>query len=143
MNADQLAQACAEEMLKNDKATKALDMRLSHVSEGRAEFTMTVRDDMLNGHASCHGGMIFSLADTCFAFACNSQNHAAVAASCSIEFLRPAIADDVLRAECTMMQQGKRSGIYDTQVFNQKNDLIALFRGRSARINSSVIPEAN
>lgn len=135
-----LAEACAQEMLRNDFATKALGMQIDDMDEGYARLSMTVRQDMLNGYATCHGGMIFSLADSAFAFACNSQNLAAVAASCSIEFLLPGREGDTLTAIADVAHQGARNGIYDIKVSNQHKELIAIFRGRSARIKTAVLP---
>lgn len=137
----QLAQACADHMFAQDAASKALGIVISAVKPGCATATMKVTDTMLNGYHTCHGGMIFSLADSSFAFACNSQNQAAVAAGCSIDFLRPAMLGDQLTALATQQHQGKRSGIYHVQVTNQNAQLVALFKGNSARINASVLPD--
>jgi acyl-CoA thioesterase len=135
-----LAMACAEEMMRNDFASRALDMQIEDMDEGYARVSMKVRQDMLNGHATCHGGMIFSLADSAFAFACNSQNLAAVAASCSIDYLLPGRENDVLTAIADVAHQGARNGVYDIKVSNQRGEQIALFRGRSARIKTTVLP---
>jgi acyl-CoA thioesterase len=102
---------------------------------------MIVTEVMLNGYKTCHGGMIFSLSDSAFAFACNSQNQAAVAAGCTIDFLRPAMLGDQLSAVATQQYQGKRSGVYHVEVTNQKAQLVALFKGNSARINANVLPD--
>ncbi|UAA40799.1 hydroxyphenylacetyl-CoA thioesterase PaaI [Paraneptunicella aestuarii] len=128
-------------MFENDTASKALGMEIIDVDEGYAVMTMTIREDMLNGHQTCHGGMLFSLADSAFAFACNSQNHAAVAANCTIDFIRPARVNDVLTATAKAQHQGKRSGIYQITITNQENKLVALFKGNSARINQPVLVE--
>ena len=138
----QLAEDCAQHMFEHDAASKALGIAINRVSRGSATATMTIRDDMLNGHKTCHGGIIFSLADSAFAFACNSQNHAAVAAGCNIDFLRPAIKDDRLTAVASQVHQGKRSGIYNVTVTNQDGKLVALFKGNSARINRKVLPDS-
>jgi len=137
---NQLAEACAEHMLSQDLASQSLGIAIVKVECGAASATMTVTDSMLNGHQTCHGGMIFTLADSAFAFACNSQNYAAVAAGCTIDFLRPAFKGDLLTAAATQTYQGQRSGIYQVQVTNQDAQLIALFKGNSARIKSSVLP---
>lgn len=137
----QLAQDCAQFMFKHDTASKTLGIAIERVSLGCVMATMTVRTDMLNGHQTCHGGFIFSLADSAFAFACNSQNQAAVAAGCTIDFLRPALINDQLKAEATQIYQGKRSGIYHVEVTNQHAQIVALFKGNSARINRPVLPE--
>ena len=142
-DADQLARRCAEQMWSDDKASKALGMVLESVSEGRATLSMIVREDMVNGHDICHGGLIFSLADSSFAFACNSQNEVAVASGCNIDYLSPAYKGDRLTASAAMLHQGRRSGIYDVQVTNQDGRVVAQFRGRSARIGGSLVePEA-
>ena len=103
--------------------------------------TMTVRDDMLNGHAICHGGFIFLLADSTFAFACNSYNRNTVAQGCSIDYLAPAHSGDVLHAVGVERSRSGRTGVYDIEVRNQRNETIALFRGKSYRIKGSVIEE--
>jgi acyl-CoA thioesterase len=102
---------------------------------------MRVREPMLNGHKICHGGLIFTLADSTFAFACNSHNKVTVAAGCSIEFLRPAHLDDVLTCEGVEQVLQGRHGIYDMQVRNQRGEVVAMFRGKSASIQGTVIPE--
>ena len=139
--ADQLAQRCAQHMYKNDAASQALGIGLMQVKCGSAVAVMAVKDFMLNGHKTCHGGQIFSLADSAFAFACNSQNQAAVALSCTIDFISPAFKDDTLTATAEQLHQGGRSGVYQVNVTNQNQKLIAIFKGNSARIKYSVLPE--
>ena len=141
MQIQQVAEDCAEHMFAQDAASKALGIAIGVVKPGCATATMTVTAAMLNGFKTCHGGMIFSLADSAFAFACNSQNHAAVAAGCAIDFLRPALIDDQLSDRATQTYQGKRSGIYHVEVTNQNAQLVALFKGNSARVKGSVLPE--
>jgi len=140
-DADQLAERCAEYMYENDTASQALGIKLIQVSCGGAIAVMEVKDTMLNGHKTCHGGQIFSLADSAFAFACNSQNQAAVALSCTIDFIHPAFKDDTLTATAEELHQGGRSGVYQIKVTNQNQQLIAIFKGNSARIKRSVLPE--
>jgi acyl-CoA thioesterase len=135
-----LAQQCAEHMWANDAMSQKMGMQIVAVSEGTATLSMRICKDMLNGHKTCHGGQLFSLADSAFAFACNSQNQAAVAANCMIDFIRPAFEDDVLTATASVVNQGKRSGLYSIKILNQNNDLIVIFRGNSARINRPVLP---
>ena len=137
----QLAEDCAHHMFAQDAASKALGIIIEAVKPGSATATMTVTDAMLNGYNTCHGGMIFSLADSAFAFACNSHNEAAVAAGCTIDFLRPGMLGDLLSAVATQQHQGKRSGIYYVEITNQNAQLVALFKGNSARINASVLPD--
>ena len=140
--AQKLASDCAEHMYSGDTASQWLGISILDVDEGQASAKMVITENMLNGHKTCHGGILFSLADSAFAFACNSQNHAAVAAGCHIDFLLPAFEGDELIATATQIHQGKRSGIYHITIVNQKQQTIALFKGNSARIKRSVLPEA-
>ena len=140
--AQALAERVARAMLDRDPASQKLGMRIAKVSPGRAEVSMTVRPDMLNGHAICHGGFIFTLADSTFAFACNSHNKVTVAAGASIEFLRPGQLGDVLTCEGVEQVLSGRHGIYDMKVTNQRGDVVALFRGKSASIQGTVVPDA-
>jgi acyl-CoA thioesterase len=137
--AQALAQRCADAMYARDSASQALGMRIVSVAPGFASMSMTVRADMLNGHATCHGGFIFALADSAFAFACNSHNLTTVAAGCTIEYLLPAREGDLLIATGRERTQAGRSGIYDIDVTNQHGATIAVFRGKSARIKGHVI----
>ena len=137
-----LAQQVAESMFAVDIATKdTMGMTILTCEPGRAVLRMTVRELHLNGHQICHGGFIFTLADSTFAFACNSYNKAAVAAGCSIEFLKPAKLGDVLTCEGVEQTLSGRHGIYDMRVTNQLGETIAMFRGKSAQIQGTVIPE--
>ncbi len=137
--ATQLARQCAEHMFQNDTASQSLGMEITDINEGFAVVTMTVRDHMLNGHKTCHGGILFSLADSAFAFACNSHNEVAVAAGCHIDFVRPSKVNDRLTATAKMQHQGKRAGIYHITITNQDDKIVALFKGNSARLNQSVL----
>ncbi len=139
MTRDELAAKCADVMWSTDKASQGLGMTIKSMGEGRSELSMTVLDSMVNGHNICHGGFIFTLADSAFAFACNSQNQIAVAASGAIDFLRPASLGDVLTANAEVVHQGKRSGIYDIKVTNQHGKLMATMRGRSARTQGQLL----
>jgi acyl-CoA thioesterase len=135
-----LATAVATAMWQNDTASKdTMQMRLITAEPGRAVLEMEVRALHLNGHQICHGGFIFTLADSTFAFACNSYNKVAVAAGCSIEFLVPAHLGDVLT--CTGQEQtlSGRHGIYDMRVVNQRGETIAMFRGKSAQIKGHIV----
>ena len=118
-------------MFENDRASKALGMQIVEVRPGSAVLAMTVRDDMLNGHDICHGGLIATLADSAFAFACNSYNELTVASGFAIELLAPGRLGDVLTARCTEASKSGRTGVYDTIVENQRGERVALFRGRS------------
>lgn len=139
LTAQQLAEACAEAMYSRDGASQMLGMQIEAVGPGTAVLSMTVRPDMVNGHQICHGGLIFTLADSTFAFACNSYNRVTVAAGCSIEYLAPARLGDRLTATGQERSLSGRSGVYDIQVTNQEGTLIALFRGKSARIQGQLI----
>ena len=140
-HAAELARAVGASMFAADHASRAfMQMELLSCEPGRARMRMTVRDELLNGHRICHGGFIFTLADSTFAFACNSYNKVTVAAGCSIEFLKPAHPGDVLT--CTGQEQTLqgRHGIYDMRVENQRGEVVAMFRGKSAQIAGTVIP---
>jgi len=145
MNPDESSQpsptAVAEAMYRRDTAAQALGIRLDAIDTGSATMSMPVRPDMIQGHGTCHGGMIFTLADTAFAYACNSENQATVAAGCNIEFLRPAHAGDLLSASARRVTQAGRTGIYDILVSNQHGEAIASFRGKSATIKGKVIED--
>jgi acyl-CoA thioesterase len=135
-----LAQQVGETMFANDRATReTVGMDLVSCQPGRASMRMVVQEKHLNGHRTCHGGFIFTLADSTFAFACNSHNHNAVAAACSIEFLKPAQLGDVLDAEGVEQVLSGRHGIYDIKVSNQRGETVALFRGKSAQIPGTVV----
>ena len=136
-----LARRVGESMYAADEASKdTMGMELLACQPGRASMRMVVRPLHLNGHKICHGGFIFTLADSTFAFACNSRNHNTVASSCSIEFLRPGHEGDVLTAEGVEQSQSGRHGIYDIRVTNQHGQLVALFRGKSTQIAGHVVP---
>ena len=136
-----LAQQVAQSMFAVDTATKdTMGIEILVCEPGRAVLRMPVQPLHLNGHQICHGGFIFTLADSTFAFACNSYNKAAVAAGCSIEFLKPAKLGDVLTCEGVEQTLSGRHGIYDMRVTNQHGDTIAMFRGKSAQIQGTVIP---
>jgi len=140
-DANALAGRVAAAMYSRDQASQALGMRIAEVGPGRAELTMPVRADMLNGHAICHGGFIFLLADSTFAFACNSYNRNTVAQGCSIDYLAPAHSGDVLHAVAAERSRSGRTGVYDIDVRNQEGRTVALFRGKSYRIDGHVVDE--
>jgi acyl-CoA thioesterase len=127
----QTADLVREGMLANDRASKALGMQILEVAPGRSVLAMTVRDDMLNGHDICHGGFIATLADSAFAFACNSYNELTVASGFAIDFIAPGRLGDVLTAHCAEVAKAGRTGVYDTEVTNQRGERVAVFRGRS------------
>ena len=127
----QVAEYVRDGMLKNDAATSGLGMTVREIGPGHATVTMPVRADMLNGHAICHGGFISTLADSAFAFACNSYDELTVASGFAIDFLAPARLGDLLTARCVEVSKAGRTGVYDTDVVNQREERIAIFRGRS------------
>jgi acyl-CoA thioesterase len=129
-----LAERSAAAMYANDRASQGLGMRVLETRPGYARLAMLVREDMLNGHSSCHGGFIFSLADSAFAFSCNSHGGVVVAAAASIDFLAPAQGGDELIATAVERWRSKRNGVYEVTVANQRGETIALFRGRSHQV---------
>ncbi|HEX8986694.1 MAG TPA: hydroxyphenylacetyl-CoA thioesterase PaaI [Rhodocyclaceae bacterium] len=134
MTPDEIARRCADMMWPDDHAARGLGIEIAAVAAGSATLRMKVRQDMVNSHGTCHGGFIFALADSAFAYACNSYNHYAVAAGVDINFLAPAHLDEVLTAVGQVRHQGGRSGVYDVEVSNPEGKLVAVFRGRAARI---------
>ncbi len=140
VQAQALAEAVGEALYARDPASKALGMQIAEMRAGYARMTMTIRPDMLNGHQSCHGGFIFTLADSAFAFACNSHNINTVGAACSIDYLAPGRLGDVLTAEAVEQVQAGRSGVYDVTIRNQENRILALFRGKSHRVGGEILP---
>jgi acyl-CoA thioesterase len=136
--AQRLAEQAARALYERDRASQSLGIRLLAVRPGWARVAMTVRPDMLNGHDVCHGGMVFSLADSAFAFACNSYNETTVAAAAAIDFLAAARSGDELTAEAAELWRTRRNGIYEIAVSNQRGERVALFRGRSYRIEGQV-----
>jgi len=139
--AQALAERVAAAMWERDGASQGLGMRIVSVGPGHAEMAMPVRADMVNGHAICHGGFIFTLCDSAFAYACNSYNLNTVASGCGIDFLAPAREDDVLTAIAQERSASGRTGVYDIEVRNQRDETIALFRGKSYRVKGHVIDE--
>ena len=127
----QVADRVREGMFRNDRASKWLGMQILEVTPGRAVLAMTVRDEMLNGHDICHGGLITTLADSAFAFACNSYNELTVASGFAVDLLAPGRLGDVLSARCVEVSKAGRTGVYDCEVTNQNGLRIAVFRGRS------------
>lgn len=141
MDADELARACAQSMWADDEASRSLGMEITHIASGSATLTMSVRKDMLNGQKICHGGYMFLLADSAFAFACNGYNQFTVAQSCKIDFLAPAFEGDVLEAVASERYREGRSGIYDCTVTNQDGKIIAEMRGNSRTVKGTHLPE--
>ncbi|WP_235838017.1 hydroxyphenylacetyl-CoA thioesterase PaaI [Chitinasiproducens palmae] len=129
-------------MFERDGCTHALGIQLDEIAPDFARMSMRVTAAFLNGHKTCHGGMIFALADSAFAFACNTANRVTVAAGCSIEFLKPAYEGDVLHAEARGQTRVGRHGIYDVAVRNDHGEVVAMFRGKSAELKGEVVPTA-
>lgn len=132
-----IARACAEAMWADDEASRALGMKLLRVGPGEAEISMPVTADKVNGQKICHGGFIFLLADSTFAFACNTYNQRVVAQHCSVSFLRPAQLDDLLTARAREVHRSGRTGIYDVTVTRLDGAMIAAFRGHSRVIEGT------
>ncbi|MDJ0910590.1 MAG: hydroxyphenylacetyl-CoA thioesterase PaaI [Woeseiaceae bacterium] len=133
------ARRCAERMYASDEASRALGITVTIDQPGDAIASMQVRADMVNGFGVCHGGLIFTLADTAFAFACNAYDQVSVAATAHIEFLRPAKLDDTLSARAQEEHRGRKSGVYSIVVENQAGEQVALFRGRSASLGEKLL----
>ncbi|MFZ2157008.1 MAG: hydroxyphenylacetyl-CoA thioesterase PaaI [Bradyrhizobium sp.] len=141
LSADDLARACADAMWKEDDASQGLGMEILQIRAGEALMTMTVKPHMVNGHGIAHGGFIFLLADSTFAFACNSHNERAVAAQCNITFIRPGKLGDRLVATAREISRTGRSGIYDVRVTVDET-AIAELRGHSRTIGGTWVPSA-
>ncbi|MBT8137189.1 MAG: hydroxyphenylacetyl-CoA thioesterase PaaI [Gammaproteobacteria bacterium] len=137
----ELARACAAHMFADDRASQELGIAIDIPAAGSATATMSVTPTMINGHDVCHGGYLFTLADTAFAFACNGYNQVSVAAGASIEYLAPVRAGDRLTARAIERHRGRRSGTYDVEVHNQQQRLVAVFRGRAAALGRPLLPD--
>ena len=138
-DAQALAELAGKTMYERDAASQALGMTLDAIRPGYARMRMRVRGDMLNGHGTCHGGYIFMLADSAFAFACNSHNFNTVGAGCTIDYLAPGRAGDVLVAEAVEQALAGKTGVYDVVVMDQDGRKVALFRGKSHRVAGHVV----
>jgi acyl-CoA thioesterase len=134
MNPQQIAEAVRDSMFASDRASQALGLEVIAIAPGTATLTMTVRADMLNGFEICHGGMIATLADSAFAFACNSRDALTVASGFAIDIVAPARLGDRLSAVAVELSLTGRTGVYDVTVKNQRDELVAAFRGRSYRL---------
>jgi len=141
LDPSQIARACADAMWADDNASKHLGMSLDHIAPGECVVSMEVTPEMTNGHKTCHGGHIFTLADSAFAFACNTYNQRTVAQHASITFLAPAFEGDRLTATARETMRSGRSGVYDIEVKNQKGETVALFRGHSRTVKGALLPE--
>ncbi|MES2905899.1 MAG: hydroxyphenylacetyl-CoA thioesterase PaaI [Pseudomonadota bacterium] len=141
MTPDELAKKCAEAQWQQDPASRALNMKIEEIRAGFAVFSMTITDKMVNGHGICHGGYIFTLADSTFAFACNSHNQRMVAAQCEISYLAPASLGDELVATAKERVRQERSSITDVTVKKRDGTLIAEFRGHGRTVKGVLLPE--
>lgn len=143
-SAQSLAQACADTMWLDDRASRTLGMTIQRVGPGEAVLLMTVRQDMTNGHGICHGGFIFTLADSTFAFACNTYGQRTVAQQCAVTFIRPVRAGEALTAHAVERSKTGRSGIYDVTVRDSQGTTVAEFRGHSRTISGEILaPNSN
>ncbi len=140
-DATQLARACAEALYERDQATRRLGIRLLDAGPGSATLSMRVREDMIQGHGTCHGGYLFALADSAFAFACNSYNDATVAIGRSIDYVAPAREGDELIASAFEQSRSGRTGNYDVRIENSQGRLIALFHGKSYQVRGTVLAQ--
>lgn len=136
-----LARACANAMYARDPATQGMGIELLEAGPGSATVRMTVRADMIQGHGTCHGGFLFALADSAFAFACNSHDEATVALGCSIDYVAPALLGDQLTANAHEVVRKSRTGLYDVRLENQRGELVALFHGKSYKLRGSVLTQ--
>jgi len=141
LSPDDLARACADAMWKEDGASQGLGMQILEVKAGHAVLAMTIQPHMVNGHGIAHGGFIFTLADSAFAFACNSHNQRTVAAQCNISFIRPGKLGDTLVAAAREISRTGRSGIYDVRV-TVNDTVVAELRGHSRTIGGALVPMA-
>lgn len=137
----QVAEATRDAMWKDDRASKALGMSVVAVGPGTATVVMTVREDMLNGHDICHGGLVTTLADSAFAFACNAYNEVTVASGFDVNLLAAARLGDVLTASAVEVSKSGRTGVYDITVTNQRGERVAAFRGRSYTMKGKPLVE--
>ncbi len=135
----ELAQRCADSMWAGDTASQELGIVIEVLAPGSVRASMEVRPSMINGHDVCHGGYLFTLADTAFAFACNAYDRVTLAAAASIDFLRPARLGDRLTAETTERHRGRRAGLYDVVVTNQHDQAVAIFHGRSHALDKPLL----
>lgn len=139
MNNNELAQAVVNKMMRDDLFSQWLGISVLDIKEGYSKITLTVRPEMINGFGIVHGGVAFSMADSCFAFACNNRNVLSVALDTSINFTKPVHVGDVLTAEAKELHNGKSTGLYHITITNQNNHIVALFKGTCFRTNKNLI----
>ncbi len=141
LSPQQLAEACAEAMWSTDLASQRLGMQIEHIAPGEATLSMRITEEMLNGHGNAHGGYIFTVADSAFAFACNTYNQLAVAYQVSITYMAPGRRGDRLTAAAREVYRAGRNGIYDIHVTNDRGEPVAEFRGHSRTVKGTHLPE--
>ena len=141
MTAQQIAEAARDAMWRNDRASKTLGMQMLAIGPGSATLCLTVREDMLNGHDICHGGLVTTLADGAFAFACNSYNEVTVASGFDVNLIAAGHLGDVLTASASEVSKAGRTGLYDVTVRNQRGEAVAAFRGRSYTMKGKALVE--
>ncbi len=141
MTAQDLAESVREAMWEDDHASKAMGMQVLAIGPGSSTVSMTVRQDMLNGHEICHGGLMTALADTAFAFACNAYNEVTVASGFDVNLISSARKGDVLTARCSEISKSGRTGVYDVSVRNQRDEAVVAFRGRSYTVKGKPVIE--
>jgi acyl-CoA thioesterase len=139
MEKNDLATTVVDHMMKNDLFSQWLGIQIVTIAEGYSKVKMAVRNEMMNGLGIVHGGIAFSLADSSFAFACNSRNNLSVALDTSINFLKPVHVGDILIAEAKEIHNGKSTGLYQITITNQNNHIVALFKGTCFRTNKKLI----
>jgi acyl-CoA thioesterase len=139
MEKDQLAKEVISHVFEQDLFSQWLGIEILEIREGYAKTKMTVRKEMINGLGIVHGGIAFSIADSTFAFACNNRNQLSVALDTSINFLKPLKVGDVITAESREVHNGKSTGLYQIEIFNQHNHMVALFKGTCFRTRRSLI----
>jgi acyl-CoA thioesterase len=141
MDPQGVAEACRDAMWRGDRASRMLGLQIVAVGPGSATLTMTVREDMLNGHDICHGGLVTTLADSAFAFACNAYNEVTVAAGFDVNLMAASRLGDVLTATARELNKTGRTGVYDIAVTNQRGEAVAAFRGRSFTMKGKPLVE--
>lgn len=143
LSAQDIARTVGETMYRKDDAAQHIGITLKEISPGRAVMTLRVMDYMLNGHRICHGGYVFTLADTAFAYACNSYNQNTVAQAAQINFIKPVPVNSLLTATAVEVAKTGRTGLYDIVVRDESGETVAFFRGNSHTIKGQMIPGLN
>ena len=136
---NELAKQVVDKMMRDDLFSQWLGISILDITEGYSKIQMTVRPEMINGFGIVHGGIAFSLADSAFAFACNNRNNLSVALDTSINFIKPVNVNDVLIAEAKELHNGRNTGLYHITIINQRNHVVALFKGTCFRTNKNLI----